>query len=142
MVRSRQFDARRQNLPVIRDFVEQNAALLGADLDVIFKIAAAVDEAATNIIVHAYGDRGGPLLIELERDGDAVRVHLRDSAPAFDPRTIPVPDLTLPLEERPLGGMGFYLIRQYVDKIEYAVPPNGGNELTLVKSLAADDLTG
>jgi anti-sigma regulatory factor (Ser/Thr protein kinase) len=56
-------------------------------------------------------------------------------APPFDPTRVPDPDLTLPLEERPLGGLGIYLIRQSVDKMVYRAVPEGGNELTLVKRL-------
>jgi serine/threonine-protein kinase RsbW len=135
MPRSSQFNAVRRNLSAIRDFVEQAAAVLGADLDSIYDMAGAVDEAATNVIIHGYHDQGGPLEIELTRDGDSLVVHMRDSAAAFDPTTVAAPDTTLSLDERPLGGMGIHLIRQYTDAISYRALPGGGNEVTLTRSM-------
>jgi len=73
--------------------------------------------------------------VEVERDGDRLVVRLRDEAPLFDPTRYPLPDVTLPLEER-LWRSGVFLIRQAVDEMAYRVTAEGGNELTLIKKLA------
>ena len=65
----------------------------------------------------------------------ALAVRLRDQAPRFDPTTLPLPDPSLPLEERILGGMGVYLMRRAADEIRYRALPGGGNELTLMTRL-------
>jgi anti-sigma regulatory factor (Ser/Thr protein kinase) len=44
-----------------------------------------------------------------------------------------MPDLTLPLKKRPLGGLGIYFIRHFSDEVRYRVTEKGENELTLVK---------
>jgi serine/threonine-protein kinase RsbW len=69
-------------------------------------------------------------------------VCLRDHAPPFDPRSVLPPDPSLPLEVRPLGGMGVHLMKQLVDRVIHRVPPQGGNELTLVKNGIVKHLTG
>ena len=129
------FDAVRKNLAAIRDFVETRATELGADADVIYEITAAVDEAATNVIIHGYHDQGGPLEIEVEAQEGTLIVRLRDQAAPFDPTTIPAPDLSQPLEDRPLGGMGFHIIRKYTSSVSYREIPGGGNELTMVRKI-------
>jgi serine/threonine-protein kinase RsbW len=134
MSASSTFNAIRDNLAAIRDFVETRATEAGADADEIYEITAAVDEAATNVVIHGYQDKGGPLEIEVEEGEGALAVHLRDQAPPFDPTTIPAPDLSRPLEDRPLGGMGFHIIRKYTHSVEYRPLP-GGNELILIRRI-------
>lgn len=120
-------------LDLIRRFVEEKAAALEADPEAISAVVQAVDEAATNIIVHGYQKEPGIIEIEIWGEGDAFVVRLRDQAPPFDPTTLPEPDLSLSLEERPFGGLGVFLIKQFMDEMRYRVTPQGGNELTLVK---------
>ena len=82
-----------------------------------------------------YEQLGAPGIIEIGvgREGDALMIRVCDQARPFDPHGVPPPDLDLPLEERPLGGLGVYMIRQLMDEMIYRAPPQGGNELTLVK---------
>ena len=125
-----------ENLAEIRRFVRESATALGAAPETARALELAVDEAACNAIVHGYQGRAGLLEVEVERDGDVVVIRLRDWAPPFDPTSLPHPDLTLPLEDRPLGGLGVYLIRQSVDEMAHRATPVGGNELTLSKRLS------
>jgi serine/threonine-protein kinase RsbW len=92
-----------------------------------------VNEVATNIIVHGYEDQVGIIEVEIGREGDSMIIRLRDQASPFDPTRVPAPDLSLPLEERPLGGVGVYLTMKLMDEVIHLVPPEGGNELILVK---------
>jgi len=133
-------DAELAHLAQVRQFVETAALALGAPADIADALVLAVDECATNVIEHGYGGRGGQLEVEIRRDGRAVDavliVVLRDNAPLFDPTQLPQPDVSRPLEERPVGGLGAFLVRQLVDRVDYRVTARGGNELTLVKRLA------
>jgi serine/threonine-protein kinase RsbW len=122
-----------KELEKIRRFVEETATALCVDREAIPGAVLAVDEAACNIMTHGYRGRQGTIEIEMERDGDALVIRLRDEAAPFDPTSVPPPDLTLPLERRPPGGMGIYLIRQVMDEMTHRIRPRGGNELTLVK---------
>jgi len=55
-----------------------------------------------------------------------------DSAPAFDPLSLPDPELDGDIEDRKIGGLGIYLVRQVMDTISYRYE-NGKNILTLEK---------
>jgi serine/threonine-protein kinase RsbW len=123
------------NLATIRRFVQEAMMTLNAEDVVIDDMQAAVDEAAANIIVHGYQGQPGNIEIEVWKEGEALVVRLRDQAPLFDPTTVPPPDLTLPLEERFLGGLGIHLIRHFTDTMTHRVTSEGGNELTLMKKV-------
>jgi serine/threonine-protein kinase RsbW len=127
------FAAELANLVLIRRFVEKTARSLQADQAAIDDVIQAVDEAATNIIVHGYAAKPGMIDVDVKREGDSLIVRLLDQAPQFDPTTVPPPDLTMPLEKRRPGGLGIHLIREYIDQVRYHAIPQGGNELTLGK---------
>jgi anti-sigma regulatory factor (Ser/Thr protein kinase) len=121
-------------LAAIRAFVEQHTRALGVDEAAIYDLVLAVNEVATNIMIHGYRRQPGEIEIDLRRQGDdAIEIRLRDQARLFDPTRVPAPDLNLPLHKRALGGMGVHVTRQITDAIRYRVTPEGGNELTLVK---------
>ena len=106
---------------------------LTADREAIDDTLAALDEAVSNIIIHGYHGQPGSIEVEVEKEKEALVIRLRDQSPLFDPTLVPPPDLTLPLEERRLGGLGIHLIRCFTDSMAYRVTPEGDNELTLMK---------
>jgi serine/threonine-protein kinase RsbW len=129
------------NLARVRRFVEEQAVELGADENMVGDIIQAVDESVTNVIVHGYRGKPGIVEVEVRPVAGALIIQLRDHAPPFDPTSVPRPDLDLPLERRPLGGMGVHLTRELTDEATYRRPEGWGNELTLVKKIgsAADE---
>jgi serine/threonine-protein kinase RsbW len=131
--RTLRIPAELKNLAEIREFVERAATELGVDEGIVDEMVLAVDEAATNIILHGYELGGGMIEMEIRRDGDALQIALRDEGTPFDPTCFPAPDLHLPLEMRTPGGMGIHLMRLVVDEVNYCTTPQGRNELTLVK---------
>ena len=120
-------------LAVIRRFVQAAAGNFGLPDTAIDDVVQAVDELAANAIVHGYQGAPGLLEIRCRAEADALVVTLRDWAPAFDPTTIPDPDLDVPLEQRRIGGLGIFLSRKMLDDLHYQRLPAGVNELTLVK---------
>lgn len=127
--------ARVENLNTIRGYIKGRAKPAGVPQDAIDAMVLAVDEAATNIIQHGYieNERSGTIEIEVALRPGCLCVILRDDAPAFDPSRMPDPDLTLPLEQRPIGGLGIFLMRKKTDALTYVTTPAGQNELTLTK---------
>jgi len=124
----------------VRAFVRSVATRLGAARAPLADVVQAVDECVTNSIVHGYRGRLGTVEVELERAGSDLVVRLRDSAPPFDPTVLPLPDLSLPLERRPAGGMGVFLARELTDRMSYR-RTREGNELTLVKDCIESEET-
>ena len=125
-----------EDLAEIRRFVRSVAARSGGDPAATSDMVSALNEAATNIIEHGYQGAPGILEVVVTYDGDALTVRLRDQAPAFDLALVPEPDVTLPLDRRPLGGMGVHMMRQLADELAYRSGSDGWNELVLVKKRA------
>lgn len=98
-------------------------------------LVQAVDEAATNTIVHGYAGQPGWLDVRIDRVADRLVITMEDEAPPFDPMTAPEPDLSVPPEARTPGGMGVHLIRQATDDVHHAPRVGGGNILTLSRRL-------
>lgn len=126
-------DADLSDLEAIRNFIEDYAQGLKVDPSATYDILLSVTEMVTNIIVHGYRGKSGRVEIEISRQDDALIVFLRDEAPPFDPTQVPTPDISLPLEQRPMGGLGVHLTREFMDRMSYGEGPQGGNELVLVK---------
>ena len=122
------------DLDAVRRFIREKAGL-PEDQDALHAMVRAVDECVCNIIVHGYRGRPGSIQIALRQSQGSLVVRLRDQAPPFDPTAVPSPDVTSPLEQRPLGGLGIHLARHLVDEMTYRQVPEGGNELTLVKRI-------
>jgi anti-sigma regulatory factor (Ser/Thr protein kinase) len=122
------------NLPVISDFISNNMHNFAADPAMIPRVQLAVDEAATNIIKHAYGEKEGSLRLIMELAGPELIITLINWGKPFDPAAISPPDLIAGLEERRIGGLGMYFIRKMMDEVSYSFGPTG-NRLTLKKNL-------
>jgi serine/threonine-protein kinase RsbW len=133
MTYSLRVDAQLENLSAIRDFVEEAATRLNTSVAAIPNIVLAVDEMVTNIIVHGYRGQVGSIEIDVTTQGDALIVQLRDQAPPFDPTVVRPPNLSIPFDERPPGGLGIYLTRKVMDDVQHRVSAAHGNDLTLIK---------
>jgi serine/threonine-protein kinase RsbW len=112
------------SLAQVRHYVKEAAARAGIDEERSYKLQLAADEIATNIISYGYKNAGPSAEISIggEIRDDTLVITLEDRAPAFDPRTTPMPDaedLAKPLEERAIGGLGIYLATQGVDRFDY-----------------------
>jgi serine/threonine-protein kinase RsbW len=126
--------ARLESLETVRAFVDEACRRAGADSAFCFDLKLAVDEACTNVIEHGYGGRpGGSIRIVCEAGNGEVRVTIVDHGRAFSPSELPPADTTSDWQQRPVGGLGWFLIRESVDEIDYEPDPAGGNRLTLVK---------
>jgi serine/threonine-protein kinase RsbW len=127
--------AQLDRLADIRALVREVAIEGGAPPVCLDDLVQAVDEAATNIVVHGYGHETGPIDVDARVEDEHVVIELRDRAPAFDPTVVPEPDLSIPPLQRRPGGMGLHLIRLATDSMSYRPRLGGGNILTLTRSL-------
>jgi serine/threonine-protein kinase RsbW len=122
----------------VRQFVREQAAELGADGEATDDMVTAVDELVTNSIIHGYRGGEGAVEVEIGASGTSMIVRLRDQAPPFDPTKLAAPDTTLPLEQRPKGGLGIYLSRAATDGLTYRRSEDG-NETTLIRNLTSGE---
>ncbi len=128
------FAGRYDSLNEIREFVAQAAQEAQLDAQGIYAIQLAVDEACCNIIDHAYGgeDRG-MIDCQVEVRSDGILVTLSDQGISFDPAKVPPPQIGKPLKQLKTRGVGLYLIKKMVDKLEYRSTAGQGNVMRLFK---------
>lgn len=103
----------------------------------LYAVNLALDELVTNAVLYGFGDpvpEGEALVIHLEAKEGAVHASIRDSGRAFDPLSLPTPDLTAPLEQRQIGGLGVHLVRAMMDRVDYA-REGECNVLTITKKI-------
>ena len=120
-------------LDEIRSFVGDQAREAGFNAKDIYSIQLATDEAASNVIEHAYGGKSdGMFDVSCEFRIDHLIVTLLDHGKTFDPSRVEEPNLKADLLDRKIGGLGIYLMHQLMDEVHYESTP-AGNLLTLVK---------
>lgn len=133
-MRKIKFPAQFQYLDEIRDLVAEVAREGGFSEKEVYSIQLAADEAASNIIEHAYqGVKDGVLDIACGMDGDLLTIILHDHGRPFDPASVRPPNLKADLSDRQIGGLGIYLMRKLMDEVEYESSAGRGNRLTLTK---------
>jgi anti-sigma regulatory factor (Ser/Thr protein kinase) len=123
-----------ENIPRAIDCVAKSARAAGFDEQAQHQIQLAVDEACANVVLHAYkGMEPGDMEISCHLDGQGLVIEVRDWGRSFDPAAVPEPDVSAPLEERTLGGLGLFLIKRSMDNVQFTFDPEHGNELRMEK---------
>lgn len=121
----------------LMEFVRSQASSAGFNASVVGKVALAAEEALVNVINYAYG--GGEGDLELQADTSApgtLQLKLIDSGAPFDPLQKEDPDITAPAEQRPIGGLGIFMVKQIMDSVTYE-RIGERNVLTMVKQAPA-----
>lgn len=133
MTKTLSFSTTFEILDEIRAFVGEGARQAGFNARDIYSIQLATDEAASNVIEHAYGGRtDGRFEVGCDPQADRLVITLLDHGKAFDPGRVEEPDLQAGLWDRKIGGLGIYLMRKLMDEVRYE-STEAGNLLTLVK---------
>lgn len=128
------FPARFEFLDEIREFVGEIAREGGFTEKEIYSLQLAADEAASNIIEHAYeGISNAALDISCDMHGDTLTITMHDNGRPFDPSKVKKPDLKADLSDRQIGGLGVYLMRKLMDEVHYKSNSRTGNLLTMIK---------
>lgn len=116
-------------------FIEELGEELNLPPDLLFNLNLVLEEAVSNVILYAYSKEEKQEIVLYARKSEKnLTFVLTDEGKEFDPTQAPEADVMLSAEERPIGGLGIFLIRQIMDKVEYQ-RMKGKNVLTLVKKL-------
>ena len=128
------FPASFEFLDDVREFVAQIAHEGGFSEKEIYFLQLASDEAATNIIEHAYaGVSDADFDVACDVRGDVLTITMHDTGISFDSSNVKQPNLKADLSERQIGGLGVYLMRKLMDEVRYESNPKTGNLLTMTK---------
>ncbi len=124
-----------QEVPRLAAFVEDICEVAGIDMGTTMKMNLAIEEAVVNVMNYAYpsGVKGEVRIEARVREG-YVEFVISDDGTPFNPTEVEDADTTLSAEERQIGGLGIFLVKHFMDIVEYKYV-DGQNVLTLRKNL-------
>ena len=138
-----QIEAKNENLHEVFAFLLSSLSQYAIDKKTLRQVKLCVEEVFENISSYAYDPKTGMIRITVDCIGgekpQKVVVTFFDHGKPFDPLSYQTPDLDLDLEDRPLGGLGIFLVRQKMDDINYEYR-DGENILMIEKNIGSDDM--
>lgn len=137
-MQERTFPGTLDALEPIRKFVSDAAEAAGLDRSAIYNLCLAVDEIATNVVLHGYEEAGlsGEMSVSAAVEPENLVITLLDHGKPYDPNFHDAPtgdDLSRPLEEREIGGLGILLALDGVDNLQYEVTDRGNEHRFVVQ---------
>lgn len=122
-------------IPVVTEFVDQMLEEIDCPMKAQVQIDVAVDEIFSNIANYAYVGKDGTatIIIDSLDSGTGVKLSFSDEGIEYNPLDREDPDVTLSAEDRDIGGLGIYLVKKTMDKVEYE-RRDGFNILTIYKN--------
>uniref|UniRef100_UPI004055AEED ATP-binding protein n=1 Tax=Agathobacter sp. TaxID=2021311 RepID=UPI004055AEED len=123
-------------LYTVLDSIEAHLDKNGCPEDIKTEVLIAVEEIYVNIANYAYNGNAGEAVVQMEvrQNPKLCRVVLKDRGIPYNPLGQEEPDISLSAEEREVGGLGIFMVKQFMDKVEYRYE-NGYNILMLEKNL-------
>lgn len=124
-----------EELPLLVEKIEEMAERWGLSMPLTMNVNLVIEEAISNIIFYAFNDDlKHEISISLLLSGSRLTIIFEDEGIPFDPTSAPIPDINLPADERPVGGLGIFLISKIMDEVMYKREP-GKNILTTNKKI-------
>lgn len=122
-------------LQKLEPFIGEISAELALPQELALNLNLVLEEAVSNIILYAYpGQTGKEIGVQALCNDRCLIFTLTDTGLPFDPTQAEDADISLPVEERPIGGLGIFLIKKIMDLVEYR-RVDGKNIFTLKKMM-------
>jgi serine/threonine-protein kinase RsbW len=123
-------------LAIVVDYLDSLGEEWELSPALVFSLNLVLEEALTNTILYGFDedDHQHNIAINFTKKGDEVAIMIVDDGREYDPTLKADPDITLPVEERPIGGLGIFLIKKIMDQVEY-VRKDNRNFLMLTKNI-------
>lgn len=132
--RAIKLDASLDHVVLARDFVAEIAAQVPMDRQQIHDLELVVTEALTNVIEHAYeGREDCQMELAVTHEDDQFTIVISHDGRAFDPESVPDPVMQEYLAQRRVGGLGLFLMKKLMDRVEYTTDDRGKRLIKLVK---------
>ena len=125
-----------ENVDTVIDFIDEQLAEYGCGMKEKMAIDVAADELFTNIASYAYNLEKGNVTVRVEVFEDPLTVEITfiDNGVPYDPLAKADPDTTLSVEDRPIGGLGIFIVKKSMDAVNYEYK-EGRNILTIRKKI-------
>ena len=138
-----EIEAIAENLSEVLAFVDEQLEAADCPMKIQMQIDIAVEEIFVNIAHYAYKPGTGKAVVRVETlpDPPSVDITFIDNGIPYDPLAKEDPDITLSAEERPIGGLGIYLVKTTMDSVAYE-HKDGQNVLTIEKDFDKNENVG
>ena len=130
------FPAKVEALSDVLGFVDETLESYECPMKTQTAVCVAIEEVFVNVAHYAYGEGEGDMTLGIGFDAESREITFRmtDKGTPFDPLKKPDPDITLPAEDREIGGLGIFITKKTMDTVTYAYE-NGENILTMIKKI-------
>lgn len=112
----------------IAEFLEQTMETMGISMKLTNKVQISADEIFSNIVRYS---NASEVKLSLRKTDAGLEIEFCDNGDVFDPTGRKAPDVTLPAEQREIGGLGIFMVRKMTSDFKYKYK-DGRNVLTLV----------
>ncbi len=125
-----------EEMAQLEPFIEEVSENFGIAPETVFQLNLALDEALANSVNYAYANgEEGEIILEASKENQDVIFRLIDEGVPFDPtQEGEAPDVSSAAEDRPVGGLGIFLIKQMMDEVSYE-RKDGQNILKMIKRI-------
>jgi len=123
-------EAKDENLDTVLSFVSEELEAIDCPMKLLTQISIAVEEIFVNISHYAYNPKVGGVSVRISVDGGVI-IEFEDDGFPYNPLLAQDPDITSTAEERDIGGLGIYMVKQIMDMVEYRY--EGGKNLLIIK---------
>jgi anti-sigma regulatory factor (Ser/Thr protein kinase) len=124
-----------QELEKLHLFIDEICEEQHLDADLQMNLNLALEEAVSNVVLYAYPEKSGEkITISAQQIKDTLVFTISDKGTAFDPTEAPEADVTLSAEDRPIGGLGIFIVKNIMNEVTYQ-RINDTNVLTLSKKV-------
>ena len=136
MMKEMTIDAAVENIPAVTAFVEEQLEQYNCPMKTQMQIDIAIDELFSNIAQYAYTPNTGKATVRVEvtENPMVVVITFIDNGIPYDPLAKADPNVSLPADEREIGGLGIFMVKKSMDDISYEYK-NGQNILTIKKHI-------
>lgn len=133
-------DATIENVTAVTSFVDEQLERLGCPPESQAQIDVAIDELFSNIAYYAYNPETGPATVRVEvmEEPLSVEITFIDSGVAYNPLAKDDPDLSLSADEREIGGLGIFIVKNSMDDVAYEYK-DGKNILRIRKNIPSPE---
>jgi anti-sigma regulatory factor (Ser/Thr protein kinase) len=123
-------------LPVLAGKIEALGEKWDLPMPLTMNLNLVLEEAISNIVFYAFPDKDEKhhVNIDINYENEEIEIVIKDKGIPFDPTAKGKPDIDLPAEERPVGGLGIFLITKIMDSVNYK-RENDKNILNLKKKI-------
>ena len=131
-------DAKTENLDEVLAFLEKELSAHDCPIKTQVQLQVAAEEIFVNVANYAYGSDTGKVTVSIDfAEDEETEISFTDKGMPFNPLEKEDPDVTLSVEERPIGGLGIYMVKKTMDSVEYEY--RGGNNVLRIRKQFGDE---